>query len=254
MDTELKVKKIEAGAYELTAVNGETELWADVAQVPADTGLQVWELWITQTNHKELFDTLRDAKRVMCQITARQEQERLEAETATPLGYEYDDGGRQAAGYKGSTGNCVVRAIAITTDFGYQHVYDAMADAMKCAGYARSGNAYATRKRKDGKPAKGNGLNGRQVQEMVLRHFGFEKVKLAKGPRPTYAEAHKAYGECIVSTTKHMAALKGGALRDTFDGREYDYGDIAGERKAMSVWVRSDLAWRKDTGAKRFAL
>ena len=31
------------------------------------------------------------------------------------IDYRYDDGGREAAGYRGKTGDCVVRAIAICT-------------------------------------------------------------------------------------------------------------------------------------------
>lgn len=36
----------------------------------------------------------------------------------------YDDGGRSEAGYKGTTGDCVCRAIAIATETPYQEVYD----------------------------------------------------------------------------------------------------------------------------------
>ena len=38
--------------------------------------------------------------------------------------YQYDDGGRAAAGFKGTTGDCGVRAIAIATDRNYRDVYD----------------------------------------------------------------------------------------------------------------------------------
>jgi hypothetical protein len=38
----------------------------------------------------------------------------------------FNDGGRSAAGYKGSTGDCVVRAIAIATCKPYTEVYDAL--------------------------------------------------------------------------------------------------------------------------------
>jgi hypothetical protein len=38
--------------------------------------------------------------------------------------FEYDDGGRAAAGYKGKTGDCACRAIAIATCVPYQIVYD----------------------------------------------------------------------------------------------------------------------------------
>ena len=36
--------------------------------------------------------------------------------------YIHDDGGRVAAGYKGKTGDCVTRAIAIATGKPYQEV------------------------------------------------------------------------------------------------------------------------------------
>jgi hypothetical protein len=42
----------------------------------------------------------------------------------TRLGYRYDDGGRKAAGFKGITGDCVTRAIAIATRTKYSAVYE----------------------------------------------------------------------------------------------------------------------------------
>ena len=36
----------------------------------------------------------------------------------------FHDGGRAAAGYKGKTGDCVTRSIAIATERTYQEVYD----------------------------------------------------------------------------------------------------------------------------------
>lgn len=43
---------------------------------------------------------------------------------ATPLPWEYDDGGRVEAGYKGSASDCACRAVAIATGRPYQEVYD----------------------------------------------------------------------------------------------------------------------------------
>lgn len=40
--------------------------------------------------------------------------------------FVYDDGGRAAAGYKGSTSDCTTRAITIATGTPYQTVYDAI--------------------------------------------------------------------------------------------------------------------------------
>lgn len=42
------------------------------------------------------------------------------------LPFKQDDGGRADAGYKGTTGDCVTRAIAIATGLDYQTVYDAI--------------------------------------------------------------------------------------------------------------------------------
>ena len=46
-------------------------------------------------------------------------------------GYIYDDGGRAAAGFKGTTGDCVTRAIAIATGKPYREVYDALNELAK---------------------------------------------------------------------------------------------------------------------------
>jgi hypothetical protein len=51
--------------------------------------------------------------------------------------FVYDDGGRAAAGFKGSTGDCVVRAIAIASGKPYREVYDALNVLSK---QARSGH------------------------------------------------------------------------------------------------------------------
>ena len=154
------------------------------------------------------------------------------------IGYRYDDGGRAAAGYRGKTGDCVVRAIAICAREDYLAVYRTMAEHMKRNGYAASGNAYATRERNRKTPRRRGQLSARRVQDRVLEAYGFTKVQLPAGERPTYTEAHRRYGDCIAGTTKHLVAIVGGALRDTFDGRTYEWDVETRERKAQSVWVR----------------
>ena len=168
------------------------------------------------------------------------------------IGYAYDDGGRRDAGYKGDAGDCVARAFAIALSESsglpagdaYKLVYKMMAD----------GN----QKRKGVRSAR-NGVH-RSVYDKVAAALGFVKVKLPRGPRPTYTEAYETHGDCVVSTTKHMAAITRGCLRDTFDGRTYVMRDRPAvfetigdgptvmiederpggifERKAMSIYWR----------------
>ncbi len=179
------------------------------------------------------------------------------------IDYHYDDGGREAAGYRGRTGDCVVRAIAVCARQDYRAVYLTMAEQMKRNGYAASGNAYAIRERSRRAPRRKGQITARRVQDRVLELYGFRKVRLPAGARPTFTEAHERYGDCIVGTTKHVAAVVDGALRDTFDGRVYQWakprtesawdvfrpaaetGFETRERKAQSAWVR-DQATREE--------
>ena len=144
----------------------------------------------------------------------------------------YDDGGRAASGRRGRAGDCTVRALAILTDRDYDVCYRALADVH---GIVR------------GKRSARNGVDKRAYTK-VYREFGLTKVKLPPGPRPTYSEAHERYGDCIVSTAKHVCAIVSGALRDTHDGRIYPWiGHQDGvqfnemrERKAQSIWIQTE--------------
>ena len=146
---------------------------------------------------------------------------------AISLGFQLNDGGRAAAGYKGSAGDCVCRALTILEAGDYKANYKELAAGEAAAGKARSAR---------------NGI-GVKVYQKVFAAHGLVKVKLPPGPKPTYAEAHQRYGDCIVSTSHHLACLKAGSLQDTFDGRTYSWADGYGgeeirERKAAAVWVR----------------
>ena len=139
------------------------------------------------------------------------------------------DGGRQRAGFRGRTGDCVVRAVTIISGEQYKNVYR---------------TAAAINKDITGKRSARNGLLPK-VYNRLLARFGFVKVnaKRPSGDYMTYSEAWERYGNCIVSTNKHLAAIMNGALQDTFDGRTYEWPDESGmqceirERKARSIWV-----------------
>lgn len=143
------------------------------------------------------------------------------------IGYRYDDGGRAVAGRKGHTGDCTVRALAILTGEDYERCYRALADAEKRHGNRKMRSA-------------SRGVHKRAYTK-VYREFGLTPVQLPPGPRPTYSEAHRLYGDCIVSTAKHLCAIVAGELRDTHDGRTYDArlygGGECAERKAQTVWI-----------------
>ena len=142
------------------------------------------------------------------------------------IDYEYDDGGRADAGRKGNARDCVCRAICILTGRPYKQVYAELCEVHKA---------------KTGKRSARCGIHTNTAACVrYLESIGVTKVKLPKGPRPTWSEAHETYGDCIVSTTHHWACIRDGALRDTDDCREYEWVDGIRERKAASVFVLAD--------------
>ena len=146
------------------------------------------------------------------------------------IGYVYDDGGRSEAGYKGAAGDCVARAMAIMLEEPdgsrpYRYCYRTLAQGNADAGGTRSAR---------------NGVMTK-IYSKIFEAHGLTKVKLPKGPRPTYTEAYERYGNCLVKTTKHVCAIINGQLHDTFDGRTYEWDDgytvETKERKAQSIWI-----------------
>lgn len=73
----------------------------------------------------------------------------------------YDDGGREAAGYKGSTGDCVCRAVSIATGIPYQQVYD---DINRIAKSERTG------KRKRGISSARNGVYRFTIDKLMSEY------------------------------------------------------------------------------------
>ena len=72
------------------------------------------------------------------------------------MNFQYNDGGRAAAGYKGRAGDCAVRAIAIAAEKPYQEVYDGLRDCNIEFAKGRSRHAKQIAKRgpspRDGNP------------------------------------------------------------------------------------------------------
>ena len=121
-----------------------------------------------------------------------------------------DDGGRAAAGYKGKTGDCVCRAIAIATERPYKEVYDLI-------------NAFAKEekitKRKRGKSSARNGVY-KDVRRQIMEHLGWTWVptmKIGEGCTVHLRAEELPKGRLIVSVSKHLCAVIDGVLHDTYD-------------------------------------
>jgi len=121
-----------------------------------------------------------------------------------------NDGGRKEAGYKGSTGDCVCRSIAIITGKPYQDVYDAL---NLLAETERTGK----RKKK-----KSNSRNGvyRITYDRYLKSLGYKWIatmKIGSGCKVHLRPEELPKGRLVVRVSEHITAVIDGVLHDVYD-------------------------------------
>lgn len=122
--------------------------------------------------------------------------------------FVYNDGGRAAAGYKGETRDCVVRAIAIATGLDYQAVYDAVNQAGKRERVGKSKRSSARLGVR--KPTIRKFMAGLGWTWTPTMHVGQGcKVHLRDGELPS--------GRLIVAVSRHLTAVIDGVIHDTED-------------------------------------
>ena len=123
--------------------------------------------------------------------------------------FQHDDGGRSAAGFKGETGDCVTRAIAIATGTPYQQVYDSL-------NTTRSGLRQTRRIRKS---SSRTGVN-RRIYELYLAKCGWRFIptmSIGSGCKVHLKTDELPRGNIIVRLSGHLAAVIDGILHDTHD-------------------------------------
>lgn len=130
-------------------------------------------------------------------------------------GYIYDDGGRQAAGFKGNAGDCVVRAVAIASGLPYQEVYDALSDGSR---------EQKLTKRSKRKSSARDGVNvKRKWFRDYMASIGFKwtpTMQIGSGCKVHLCAEELPAGRLIVSVSKHYTTMIDGVIHDTYDPRE----------------------------------
>jgi len=132
------------------------------------------------------------------------------AGSPTLLKFQFDDGGRKTAGYKGKTGDCMVRSVAIATGLPYQQVYESV---NKLAGRERTG------KRKRGISNARTGVYNTTTRKL-LESLGWRwtpTMEIGSGCQVHLRADELPKGRLIVSVSKHLTAVVDGVIRDTHD-------------------------------------
>ena len=129
------------------------------------------------------------------------------------------DGGRVEAGYKGVTGDCVVRAIAVAVELPYQEVYDALYDKAKDVrdnGRCKIARYY---KKDRGRCSPRTGVH-RKVYDAYLKAMGWEwqpTMKIGSGCKVHLRADELPSGRIITRLSKHVCAVIDGVINDTYD-------------------------------------
>lgn len=125
----------------------------------------------------------------------------------------YNDGGRKLAGYEGSAGDCVTRAVCIATALPYGEVYKRLA----------AGNAEQRASKRTPRRAK-SARNGVSVKRKWFRDYMTElgwkfvpTMGVGTGCKVHMREDELPSGRLIVSVSKHYTAVIDGVLHDTYD-------------------------------------
>jgi len=135
--------------------------------------------------------------------------------------FKFNDGGRAAAGYKGFTGDCVCRAIAISTEQPYQTVYDELTARTKSwRTNSNSKQAYYAKPAGD-YPRTGVAM---KVIRTYLKDLGWTwtpTMFVGKGCKVHLRKNELPAGRLIVQLSNHITSVIDGILNDTYeDARE----------------------------------
>jgi hypothetical protein len=133
-----------------------------------------------------------------------------ENEEEMKVEYVFDDGGRSAAGYKGLTGDCVTRSIAIATGKPYQEVYDAL-NAL--------GSSERIGRRKKRKSNSRTGVYKKSYHR-YLDSLGWRWVscmEIGSGCKVHLRTQELPAGRLAVKVSRHLTAVIDGVIHDTHD-------------------------------------
>jgi hypothetical protein len=123
--------------------------------------------------------------------------------------FQHNDGGRKEAGFKGDTGDCVCRSIAIATEKPYKEIYDAL-------------NKLATGMRQTKKAQKSRARTGvyRTIYQKYLESIGWKWtpiMTIGAGCKVHLREDELPKGRIIARVSKHLCAVVDGVVHDTHD-------------------------------------
>lgn len=124
--------------------------------------------------------------------------------------WAYDDGGRIAAGYRGTAGDCAVRAVAIASGKRYQEIYD------------RINNLAKLERRGSRKKGISNARTGvyKGTMRRLMEELGATwtpTMQIGSGCTVHVRMHELPMGRLVLNLSRHYAAVIDGVVHDTAD-------------------------------------
>ena len=144
--------------------------------------------------------------------------------------FQFNDGGRSAAGFRGETGDCVTRSIAIATGKRYREVYDAMWSGIRDSARVKKGSS----------PRSGV---SRKVYQKYLESLGWKwtpTMAIGQGCKVHLRDGELPNGRLIVRVSKHVVAVIDGVIHDTYDEQRDDTRCVYGYYSQGSQEIMSE--------------
>lgn len=129
--------------------------------------------------------------------------------------FQFNDGGREKAGFKGGAGDCVVRSIAIAANLPYMQVYEDLRLANESYAQLKNDRLAKRLNMKGSSPRNGNHRN--VFHDYILAQ-GFEWVptmKVGGGCQVHLRPDELPNGVLIAKVSKHLTAIMDGVIHDT---------------------------------------
>ena len=139
----------------------------------------------------------------------------------------YTDGGRAAAGFKGETGDCGVRAIAIATEMDYRLAYEIVNVHAK--------DERQTSRMRRGRSSARTGIHAKTMR-VIMAALGWDWVAtmgIGTGCRVHLRADELPAGRIIARVSKHYVAVVDGVVHDNHDSTR------EGTRCVYGYWTRS---------------
>jgi len=139
--------------------------------------------------------------------------------------FVYDDGGRKEAGFKGDTGDCFCRAVAIAAQLPYKEVYERINQIAKGERLGRK------------KKTRSHARTGvfKYTRKKLLQELGWEwtpTMQVGQGCKVHLRKDELPRGRLVVSLSKHSLAVVDGVAHDTYPD------DIGGTRCVYGYWKK----------------